>query len=241
VAEAAALLGDAHDNNQPLDIVLVSDSLPDTQALTEAVKPGARVIAYDANGESAQQVINEVIAVANREGREINSLTILSHGGSGFFKLGNEMITAGNLKDHSDVLSALNDAMSDDGNIYVYGCSVANNSQAAHDLINGLAHATGTTVFASDDITGHGNDWDLEVASHDNADAHEPNPPLDMNALSHYDGILTTSLPLEIATLEDHPGSYRIFIYGPGENQGSQDKIGLGLEVIKDLGLESKL
>ncbi len=223
VAEAAALLGQSHDNNQPLDIVLVSDNLPDTQALTEAVKPGAKVIVYDANGESAQQVINEVIAVAHQEGREINSLTILSHGGSGFFKLGNEMITAQNLEDHADVLTALNDAMSDDGNIYVYGCGVANNSQAAHDLINGLAHATGTTVFASDDITGNGGDWDLEIASHDDISHHDPNPPLDMHALSHYDGTLTTSLPLEIATLEDHPGSYRIFIYGPGESQGSQD------------------
>jgi hypothetical protein len=55
--------------------------------------------------------------------------------------------------------------MNDGGNIYLYGCNVAEDSEAGQTLLDGLAEVTHTDVFASDDVTGAGGDWDLEAAS----------------------------------------------------------------------------
>ncbi len=221
---AAALLTDANDADdasaQSLDIVLVSDSLPDYQKLADAAVPGAKVIVYDADAESAEDVIGRVAALSESEGTEINSLTILSHGGAGYFELGNEAVKAENLNSFSDAWTALDTAMKDDGHIYIYGCSMANGEGLS--LLDSLAEATHTRVFASDDVTGRSGDWDLEAAS-ENAGDENPAPPLNFEMLADYEGDLTKiAVPTAITSMEDQPGLFGIFIYGTGENAGSR-------------------
>ncbi|MGE0084317.1 MAG: DUF4347 domain-containing protein [Desulfococcaceae bacterium] len=221
VSAAAALLNDADAHAQSLDIVLVSDSLPDYQKLADAAAPGTKVIVYDADSESAEDVIGRVAALSESEGMEINSLTILSHGGAGYFELGNEAVKAENLSSFSDAWAALDAAMKDDGHIYIYGCGMANGEGLS--LLDDLAEATHTRVFASDDVTGHSGDWDLEAAS-ENAGDENPAPPINFDMLADYEGDLTKiAVPTAITSTEDQPGLFGIYIYGTGEDADSRD------------------
>ncbi|MEZ4525376.1 MAG: DUF4347 domain-containing protein [Desulfobacterales bacterium] len=221
VAGAAALLAEPDASAQALDIILISDDLPDYQQLADAAKPGTAVIVYDADAESAQDVIGRAAALSESEGKEISSLTILSHGGAGYFELGNEAVKAENLNSFSDAWTALDAAMKDDGHIYIYGCSTANGEGLS--LLDSLAEATHSRVFASDDMTGGSGDWDLETASENSGDEN-PAPPLNFDLLAGYEGELTKiAVPTAITSIEDQPGLFGIFIYGTGENSGSRD------------------
>ncbi|GBC59603.1 hypothetical protein DENIS_0542 [Desulfonema ishimotonii] len=223
VAAAAALLSDAEAPSESLDIVLVSNSLPDYQSLADAADPDALVIVYDADAASAEDVVRQITDAADAAGSPVGSVTVLSHGGSGYFNFGNEKITAESLGENTDAWAALGTVMAEDSHIYVYGCGVADDAGAGQALLNGLADATGADVFASDDVTGEGGDWDLEAAS-DGADG-EANTPLDTDILNAYENALVgeeTSVPSSIATLEDQPGSFGIFVYN-GDLDGDEN------------------
>jgi len=219
---AAALLTDADASSaQSLNIVLVSDSLPDYQKLADAAVPGTKVIVYDADAESAEDVIGRIAALSESEGKEVDSLTILSHGGAGYFDLGNEAVKAENLSTFSDAWAALDAAMKDDGHIYIYGCGMANGEGLS--LLDALAEVTNTRVFASDDVTGGSGDWDLEAAS-ENAGDEVPVPPLNFDMLADYEGDLTKiAVHPTISSREDLPGYVGIYIYGEGEDADSRD------------------
>lgn len=220
VAGAAALLTGTESAAEPLDIILISDDLPDYQTIARAAKPGTEVIVYDADAESAQDVIGRVAAVAEAEGKAVDSLTVFSHGGAGYFELGNEAVKADNLESNAGAWAALDAAMKDDGHIYIYGCSVAKGEGLS--LPDSLAAATRTRVFASDDMTGGTGDWDLETAS-ENTRNESPAPPLHFDMLADYEGSLTKiAVPTAISSMEDQPGLFGIYIYGSGEDAGSR-------------------
>ncbi len=225
VAEAAALLADSAEtpSSESLDIVIVSDILPDYDKLVEAAKQKAdEVVVYDAKREPADQVVKRVTELSEERGRPVTSLTVLSHGEEGSFKFGNEEISVASIQDNSRAWAELDTVMAGDGHIYIYGCNVGDESEESPNLLDRLAEATGAKVFASDDITGKDGDWNLESAS-EGANADEADPPMDVDALAGYEYNLTAiSVPAQIASFEDQPGSYGIFIYGEGESAGSR-------------------
>ncbi|QTA93644.1 putative Ig domain-containing protein [Desulfonema magnum] len=192
IADVAALLTDdaaAEPETESIEIVLIADNLPDHQALTDAATPDAHVIVYDAENDSAENVMERVKAISEELGRPVESLSILSHGGEGIFRLGNDVITQENLDETAEAWEALDAVLSDQGRIYLFGCNVAND--AGQELLNRLADITGADVFGSDDATGAGGDWDLEAAS-ENADK-TLSPPLDAEALASYSDSLDSA------------------------------------------------
>lgn len=221
VAEAVALLSEPNSNAEPLEVVLVSDALPDYQQLTAAAHPNARVIVFDADAESAADVLGRVTQLSKETGRPIESVSILSHGGNGSFRLGTEAITSENLNENAEAWAALDKTLSEHGRIYLFGCGVAGGTGKGQALLDGLAEATGAQVFASDDITGKGGDWDLEAASK-GADPNSEHLPFDMALLSEYAGKLIDNFPIEITTMEDEPGSFGIYFWGTGISQNTQ-------------------
>ncbi len=215
VANAAALLSDKNDNNDSqtetqnaatteiqdtasvetlqnnagVEVILISDSLPDYQQLAAAAKPGAYVIIYDADSESAADVIERITSLSNELGKQVDSVSILSHGGTGNFELGNENINASNIIAYADTWSALDNVLKDDGNIYLLGCNVSADG-TGQTLLNRLAQATNSKVFASDDVTGLAGDWNLETAS-ENADAGSADIPMYIEQLATYSDSLS--------------------------------------------------
>ncbi|MCP3666901.1 MAG: DUF4347 domain-containing protein, partial [Gammaproteobacteria bacterium] len=151
--------------SESIDLILIDTTLVDYQDLADAAGEGTHILLYDGNIESADGVLERAVDYATNNQETIDSISIMSHGLSGEFKLGNEWIGSEDLVDHADALHSLDRVMNDEGNIYLYGCNIAQNTEAGQALLDGLAEATQTDVFASDDATGVGGDWELEAAS----------------------------------------------------------------------------
>ena len=66
------------------------------------------------------------------------------------------------LTTHSDTLAVLKDTLTEDGDILLYGCNIAAGEEG-EAFIEELAELTAADIAASDDITGAGGDWELEV------------------------------------------------------------------------------
>ncbi|NJL59971.1 MAG: DUF4347 domain-containing protein [Desulfobacteraceae bacterium] len=185
VARAAALLSSPQASAEPTDVVLVSDSLPEYQTLVAAVRPEAIVIVYDADKDSAANIIDKITQVSEAAGKPIDSVTVLSHGDEGSFQLGTDTVTS----DNAGTFGTLEHLLSDDAHIYIFGCNVSDASGKGQALLDTLATATGAKVFASDDATGNGGDWVLEASSQNAANT-SAEPPIDTGKLAEYSGRL---------------------------------------------------
>ncbi|HEX6690863.1 MAG TPA: DUF4347 domain-containing protein, partial [Burkholderiales bacterium] len=94
------------------------------------------------------------------EGRkDVDAVHIVSHGSEQGAALGSATLGGSTLDAYADQLASWADALTDDADILLYGCSVG----ADGSLLRGLAALTGADVAASTDATGNG-DWELEAA-----------------------------------------------------------------------------
>lgn len=99
------------------------------------------------------------------EGRgQLDSIQVLSHGSSGALSLGSTQLSADNLGGYEAALGEIGGALSESGDILLYGCEVAKGDKGL-EFVNRLAAMTGADVAASDDLTGLGSNWNLEVAT----------------------------------------------------------------------------
>src|SRR5437764_7489298 len=69
------------------DVALIDSTLPEFRTLRAAVPVGNKVITYDGHSESAAKVMRKLAAWAAANGTKIRSVSILSHGAAGRFKL----------------------------------------------------------------------------------------------------------------------------------------------------------
>ncbi len=177
---------------QGVDIVLVDRSLMNDQQLAGAALEDAQVIQYDGEKESSETVLGRVVGYATFTDQSIHSLSIMAHGREGAFKLGNTWIDAGDPSARTEAWSALDAVMHDGGNLYLFGCNVASDADAGQALLDGLSAATGADVFASNDLTGAGGDWELEAASTGAAEELRQglDTPFDTAALADYGATL---------------------------------------------------
>ncbi|MBN1766371.1 MAG: DUF4347 domain-containing protein, partial [Sedimentisphaerales bacterium] len=148
----------------PLDVTLIDSSLPDYHTLMNALDDGATVQEFNSTYDSLGDILQQTTAQAIIEQKPINSLTILSHGREGEFNLGSDTVSLENIPGQLPHWESLTQAMAPDGNIYIFGCNVAG-SDEGRALLNELSRITTADVFASNDLTGAGGNWDLEVAS----------------------------------------------------------------------------
>ncbi|SMR74539.1 Uncharacterized protein YjbI, contains pentapeptide repeats, partial [Marinobacterium sediminicola] len=98
---------------------------------------------------------------------ELDAVHLLSHGADGKVTLGDTQLELDSLEQYRDSLLAWGEALSEQGDILIYGCSVAGDAEG-EALVQALADMTGADVAASEDVTGSealGGDWNLEVQS----------------------------------------------------------------------------
>ncbi len=146
-----------------VDLVLIDAALPEHDTLVDAVA-GARVITYDGTRQSAGDVLRQATSVAVEAGRSISTLSIVAHGREGAFALGDGWIDAQALVAQSEQWAELGQYMAEGAEIRLLGCNVGR-GELGRQLVDGLAMRTSADVFASDDTTGLGGDWVLEVAT----------------------------------------------------------------------------
>ena len=121
---------------------------------------GTLVYLLDTDTSAVEQITN-VLTDYN----ELAGIHIASHGSTGALRLGNETITSDNLSIYADDLALWGQALSENGDILLYGCRVGDGGEG-QVFLDELAALTDADISASDDDTGntqYGGDWELEV------------------------------------------------------------------------------
>ena len=143
------------------EIVFVDPTVPKYQELLSGMDPNIAVIMLDGGQDGVEQMAS---ALAGRTG--IDAIHLISHGGVGELQLGTGTLTTESmLGQYADELAIIQQALSGQADILVYGCDFAE-GQAGREAATLLSQLTGADVAASTDATGFaalGGDWVLET------------------------------------------------------------------------------
>jgi hypothetical protein len=164
------------------ELVFVDTTVEGYEALLQDIDQNVEVVLLSGTGDSVAEM------TAALEGRsDLDAIHVISHGGEGLISIGTQTISAGNLDQYSENLSVIGQALSDNGDLLLYGCEIAGGE--GQEFIDSVAEATGADVAASDDATGNvldGGDWQLEVST----GSIETNAPFSEAALADFSGLL---------------------------------------------------
>ncbi|WP_415755893.1 Ig-like domain-containing protein [Pseudomonas leptonychotis] len=140
-------------------VVFIDSRVKNSDALLEGIAPGTQVVQLDASKDGIQQIADYLQA---HQGS--STVEIIAHGNSGDLWLGSSYLSADNVADHSAALAEIGKGMNAGGDILIYGCYTAEGDRGLN-FVDSLAQLTGRDVAASNNRTGVGGDWDLEIAT----------------------------------------------------------------------------
>ncbi|OPA96021.1 glycosyl hydrolase [Pseudomonas fluorescens] len=140
-------------------VLFVDSRVKDSASLLQGVAPGTQVVQLEASKDGLQQIADYL---DSHQG--VSSVQIIAHGNAGDLWLGNSYLSADNVQARGDVLARIGQDMNVGGDILIYGCYTAEGDRGL-GLVDSLAQLTGRDVAASNDRTGLGGDWDLEIAT----------------------------------------------------------------------------
>ena len=152
-----------HEAAQAKELVIINSTVADAGEIIDDLDSGVEVLILEKNDVSGIDQINDYLD--NHDGK-YETIRIISHGDEGFFTLNGEVINSKYLEIHKADFEALGEHLTEDGDLMIYGCSLAGNSEG-QDLVDMLADVTGADVAASTNDTGNGEgaDWNLEYTS----------------------------------------------------------------------------
>ncbi|MDD1605774.1 MAG: DUF4347 domain-containing protein, partial [Methylococcaceae bacterium] len=120
---------------------------------------GVSVLILDPSQDGLTQIANAITAYAN-----LDAIHILSHGSVASLQLGSATLNSENLNHYTEQLTTIGNALSENGDLLLYGCNVAQ-GDIGQQFIEQLSILTGADVAASTNLTGdanQGGDWVLE-------------------------------------------------------------------------------
>jgi hypothetical protein len=124
-------------------IVFIDSRVNDYQTLMEGLPQSSEVYIVDGNSDGLAQI------VARLQGRtDIDALHIISHGSQAMVQLGSTVLDSANLSTYASQLKDIGRALTDTGDILLYGCNVAQ-GELGQAFITQLAQVTGADVAAS--------------------------------------------------------------------------------------------
>ena len=143
----------------PKSVIFVDSRVADYQSLMDSFVEPAEVFVLDGESDGLAQI------VAYLQGRTgIDAIHVISHGSMGALYLGGTVLNSSNVALHGSQLASIGGALTETGDILLYGCNVAQ-GDVGLQFITSLAQYTGADVAASVDATGAaalGGDWVLE-------------------------------------------------------------------------------
>ena len=149
-----------HTQTTTNEVVIIDGAVADPVDLISAINPSAQVFFID----SSQDGVNQLADILSNLG-EVDAIHIISHGEQGSLKLGSSTLNQQSMSgDYADQLQSIGNALTENGDILIYGCDFAGGDKGAEASAL-LAELTGADVAASVDDTGSadkGGDWDLE-------------------------------------------------------------------------------
>jgi len=121
-------------------IVFVDGSLADLQAILSSLDPSVTAIVLDPAQDGIQQIANALTGVS-----DLDAIHIISHGAIGQINLGTAQLSQDTFAQYQTQLTTIGNALSDTGDLLLYGCNVAQGNQG-QAFISALASATGADV-----------------------------------------------------------------------------------------------
>lgn len=202
VTSAASAASAANGSTQRHDIVFIDGKLSDSRQVAAALPQGTEVVILDGSKDGLAQM---AAYLAGRH--DIDSISLISHGSTGAVQAGSVWLTSDTLAAHADALRSIGAALSENGDLLLYGCKVGAD-QAGQQFLDQLAALTLADVAASTDNTGAsalGGNWILE--RHTGA----IEAPSLAGALAGYDGLLVAPgyETFDGLTLPDDGGRHR--------------------------------
>ncbi|WP_349369674.1 DUF4347 domain-containing protein [Salinarimonas sp.] len=151
--------GIASEQTDRVEVVFVDPSVDGYEDIIAGVDPSTEI--HILSGE--QDALLEMAAYL--DGRAgIDAVHVVSHGDVGQLAFSTGVVDGGDLSGYADALMQIGAALSEDGDLLLYGCYVGGSGEG-QAFIDGLAAMTGADVAASSDLTGAadlGGDWNLE-------------------------------------------------------------------------------
>jgi len=141
-------------------LVFVDAAVDDFEQLMAGLE-AARVVVIDDEQNGIEHITDTLAEYAQSP---LDSVHIISHGDRGSLQLGNAVLDAEGMAEYTDELIGWGSAIATEGDIFLYGCNVAADP-TGHTFVQQLSQLTGADVAASDDFTGQGGDWELEVTT----------------------------------------------------------------------------
>ena len=143
------------------DIVFIDSRVQDTATLLQGLQPGTEVVFLQAGQDGLAQM-----AAALGERGDVGTVQVIAHGSAGQLWLGSSFLDNAALQrpEVQAQLAALGLGLTADGDLLIYACNTAQGSEGAQ-FVSTLAALTGADVAASDDRTGAGGDWELEIST----------------------------------------------------------------------------
>jgi Tol biopolymer transport system component len=222
-------------------LLFVDGGVADYQTLVAGVSSDTEVHLLDSSQDAVTQITNTLLG---RSG--ISSLHIVSHGEAGGLDFGSRRLNLSDLPEYAAQLQSWSKALSDDADILLYGCNVAQ-GEVGKAFTSILSQLTGADVAASDDLTGssaQSGNWTLEV----NTGQIAASLAFQSSVLSNYQPVLAVDLlsradptiPNDSASGSINPGSissdgrYVVFTSGP-DNLVTNDSNGATDVFVRDL------
>ncbi|MFP8967715.1 DUF4347 domain-containing protein, partial [Pokkaliibacter sp. CJK22405] len=143
------------------EVVFVDTSVSDYETLLEGIPDSMEVVLLDSSSDELSQMASWA---SSHQGYD--AIHILSHGSEGAIQLGGLTLDSDTATSRSADLATLGAALTDSGDILLYGCEVAEDTGAAY--IQQLSQLTSADIAASTDTTGAeslGGNWTLEAAT----------------------------------------------------------------------------
>ncbi|MGB1816133.1 MAG: DUF4347 domain-containing protein, partial [Rubripirellula sp.] len=146
------------------EIVFIDAGVQDYETLAADFREGVEVLVLDGTQDGVQQIAQAL------EGKDnLEAIHLVSHGSAGSLQLGSTELSSESMTQYADALSQIGSALTDSGDLMLYGCDVAQ-GEIGQAFISALATATDADIAASNDRTGNAGlsgDWELESSSGD--------------------------------------------------------------------------
>ncbi len=141
------------------EIIFVDSRVKDAETLLKGFQPNAQVVYLEAGDDGLAQM-----AATLGEQGDVGAVHVLAHGSEGQMWLGTTFLDESTLSGQSEALAAIGRGLTADGDLLLYACNLAQGEVGAQ-FVSNLAALTGADVAASDDRTGAGGDWQLEITA----------------------------------------------------------------------------
>jgi len=144
------------------NVLFVDARVENSDSLARGATADTFVFVLDSTRDGVEQ-ITRILANCS----DLDSVQIVSHGREARVQLGSIELWRDNLETYSPLLQQWGKALSERGDILLFGCSVAAGESGAA-FVRRLSFIAGADIAASDNLTGSaalGGDWELKFAT----------------------------------------------------------------------------